>query len=415
VRDTELYRQLLGLVEPWAVTGVELSVKGQKVDVFVGHAKGVHFACPECGAELPVYDHSEERAWRHLDSCGFTTWLHARPPRVGCPTHGVRQVSLPWAEPHSRFTALFERLAIDVLKEADVSGACEILRISWDEAWHIMEKAVARGLAAKEHRVPELVGVDEKAARKGHNYLTLVCDLERGTVEHIAEERTQASLDSYFETLSEEELAGVKAVAMDMWQPYLASLRAHLPDADNRVVYDRFHIMKHMGEAVDTVRKREHRELQAQGLDLLTGSKYLWLYSGENLPRRHKDRFDALRAENLKTGKAWAIKEDLRYLWSYHRLGWAKKFWKRWYFWATHSRLGPVVDVAKMLSRHEQGVLNYFSAAPVTNATAEGLNSKIQTIKKMAYGFRNKEHFKTAIFFHCGGLQLYPATHGIAG
>ena len=167
MRDTELYRQLLGLVEPWQVEGVELSVKGQKVDVFVGHAKGVHFACPECGAELPVYDHSEERAWRHLGSCGFTTWLHARPPRVGCPTHGVRQVSLPWAEPHSRFTALFERLAIDVLKEADVSGACEVLRISWDEAWHIMEKAVRRGLAAKEHRVPELVGVDEKAARGG--------------------------------------------------------------------------------------------------------------------------------------------------------------------------------------------------------------------------------------------------------
>ena len=217
MRDTELYRQLLGLVEPWQVEGVELSVKGQKVDVFVGHAKGVHFACPECGAELPVYDHSEERAWRHLGSCGFTTWLHARPPRVGCPAHGVRQVLLPWAEPHSRFTALFERLAIDVLAEADGSGACEILRVSWDEAWHIMEKAVARGLAAKEHRAPELVGVDEKAAREGHNYLTLVCDLERGTVEHIAEERTQASLDSYFETLSDEELAGIRAVAMDMW------------------------------------------------------------------------------------------------------------------------------------------------------------------------------------------------------
>ena len=133
------------------------------------------------------------------------------------------------------------------------------------------------------------------------------------------------------------------------------------------------------------------------------------------MPERHKDRFAALRAESLKTGRAWAMKEDLRHLWAYHRLGWAKRFWKRWYFWATHSRLGPVVDVAHMLARHEQGVLNYFNAAPVTNAAAEGLNSKIQTIKKMAYGFRNKEHFKTAIFFHCGGLQLYPATHGIAG
>jgi transposase len=100
-------------------------------------------------------------------------------------------------------------------------------------------------------------------------------------------------------------------------------------------------------------------------------------------------------------------------LWNYHRLGWATKFYTQWFFWATHSRLEPVIAVAYMIKRHLYGVLNYFSAASITNAAAEGLNSKIQTIKKMAYGFRNKEHFKTAIFFHCGGLPLYPATHGI--
>ena len=176
--------------------------------------------------------------------------------------------------------------------------------------------------------------------------------------------------------------------------------------------------MKRMVEAVDTVRKREHRALQAEGLDLLTGSKYLWLYSQENLPERHKQRFAALRATNLKTGRAWAIKESLRALWHYHRLGWARRFYKHWYFWASHSRLASIIDVARMINRHLTGVLNYFATAPITNATAEGLNSKIQTIKKMAYGYRNREHFKTAIFFHCGGLQLYPdhpLTHGNPG
>ena len=172
--------------------------------------------------------------------------------------------------------------------------------------------------------------------------------------------------------------------------------------------------MKHMGEAVDTVRKGEHRALRAQGLDILTGSKYLWLYSEENLPERHKQRFATLRQANLKTARAWAIKESLRWLWSYRRAGWARRFWKQWYFWATHSRLKPVIEVARLIHRHLQGVFNFFSYR-VTNAVAEGLNSKIQTIKKMAYGFRNPEHFKTAIFFHCGGLQLYPATHGNPG
>lgn len=415
MRDIEFYAQVLGLVDPWFVDDVDLSVAERRVDIFVSHHEGRQWPCPTCKAELPLYDHAEERAWRHLDTGGFPTWLHARPPRVKCPSHGVRQVHLPWAEPRSHFTHAFERFAIDVLKETDVSGAANILKASWDECWGIMSRAVARGQAAKEHLVPALIGVDEKAARKGHSYLTLVYDIAGGTVEYIADDRKQTSLDPYFEAFSPEERAGITAVAMDMWEPYINSVKAHLVDADNKIVFDRFHIAKHMGEAVDTVRKREHRALRAEGIDTLTGSKYLWLAAEANLPEKHKATFRSLKALNLKTARAWAIKESLSVLWRYHRLGWATKFYQQWFFWATHSRLQPVIDVAYMIKRHLYGVLNYFSAARITNAAAEGLNSKIQTIKKMAYGFRNREHFKTAIFFHCGGLQLYPATHREAG
>ena len=409
MRDVELYRQLLGIEAPWGVQRVDLSVAEQTVAVVVGHARGVRWPCPVCARPLSVYDHSEQRAWRHLDSCGFTTWLKARPPRVDCPEHGVRQVALPWAEPHSRFTALFERLAIAVLQETDISGAGEILRISWDEAWHLMERAVARGQARKAKRVPELIGVDEKSARKGRQFLTVVCDLEHATVEYIAEDRKASSLGGYFETFTAEELGHIKAVATDMWEPYISSVQTHLPDGANKIVFDRFHIMNHMGSAVDTVRMQEHRLLRRDGVNLLAGSKYLWLYSQENLPEIHKQRFATLRAANLKTARAWAIKDGLRVLWDYHHPGWARRFWKQWYFWATHSRLRPVAEVARMLARHLNGILNYFSAARITNAAAEGLNSKIGTIKKMAYGYRNKQHFKTAIFFHCGGLDLQPA------
>ena len=184
MRDVELYRQLSGIERPWKVERVELSVTEQKVEVLVKHPRGVRWPCPECGLELAGYDHSEARAWRHLDSCGFGTWLQARPPRVDCPAHGVRQVRLPWAEPHSRFTALFERLAIDVLGETDISGACEILRISWDEAWDLMERAVAGARPENNRGCPQLIGVDEKAIRKARKYLTLVCDLERASGVH---------------------------------------------------------------------------------------------------------------------------------------------------------------------------------------------------------------------------------------
>lgn len=415
MRDIELYRHLLGLQSPWTITEVKLELEEQRVHIWVDHPGATLFPCPECGVLAPVYDHSEERVWRHLDSCQFTTHLHARPPRVCCPEHGVRQASMPWSEGHSRFTALFERFAIDVLQETDVLGATRILRVSWDEAWRILDRAVERGLLAKQARVCRRIGVDEKAAAKGHDYITVVCDLESGTVEHVALDRKKESLDSYFQGLSSEQLAGIEAVAMDMWKPYIQSTKAHVPDAAEKIVFDRYHIMTHMGGAVDAVRKRENRDLSAEGKDTLKGSKYLWLYAGENLPERHRERFERLKALHLKTGRAWAIKEALRELWRFRRRGWAKRHWDRWYFWATHSRLKPVVKAAQTIKRHLPNIMTFFSHR-ITNAASEALNSKIQRIKKMACGFRNREHFKTAIYFHSGGLELYPkVTHAKPG
>jgi len=414
MQDTELYRYLLGIEAPWMVRKVQLDLINQRVDIWVDHAEDLRWPCPECGTLVPLYDHAMERAWRHLDSCQFMTFLHARPPRINCQEHGVRQVRLPWAEAKARFTLLFERLAIDVLRESDILGATRILRISWDEAWHILERAVERGLMAKEKRICSRIGIDEKSVGKGHTYMTLVCDLDTSTVEYISEDRKQTSLDGYFEGLSYEQREGIKAVALDIWDPYIASVKAHLPQAEDKIVFDRYHLMTHMGKAVDDVRKKEHRALKQMGNETLTGSKYLWLYGEENLPEKHEQRFSVLKQMNLKTARAWAIKESLRDLWSYTRKGWASHHFTKWYFWATHSRLEPVIETARMIHKYLHNVLTYFTH-PITNAVAEGLNSKIQTIKKMAYGFRNREHFKTAIYFHCGGLQLYPITHSIPG
>jgi transposase len=414
MRDTELYHHLLGLEAPWEVSRVELSLDDGRVDVFVEHPKGTRWSCPECERTLPTYDHADEREWRHLDTCQFLTYLHARPPRVECPTHGVRQVALPWAEPMSRFTILFERLAVDVLHACNVQRAGQLLHKSWDETWHLMERAVARGQAAKPLAVPVHLGVDEKSAGRGQDYVTIVSDLDAGTVEYLADERRQASLDGYFERFSDEQLAGIKAVGMDMWEPYAASVRAHLDDADAKIVFDRFHIMKYLVQAVDTVRKGENRALMAAGDKTLAGSKYLWLYSQERLPERHQDRFATLRDGDLKTARAWAIKENLRFFWDYKRKGWAEKHWKAWYFWATHSRLSPVIAAARTLKRHLAGLLSFFEHR-ITSAGAEGLNARIQAIRVSARGYRNRTNFKTAIYFHLGGLNLYPATHSSPG
>jgi len=407
MQDTGLYEYLLGITAPWTVSRVTLDVQGQRVDVWAEHAGGVRWACPECAQGLSLYDHVEERTWRHLDSCSYRTYLHARIPRVACPEHGVVQIRIPWAEPQARFTRLFERLAIDVLRECSITGASHILGLSWDEAWHLMERAVERGQRRKATRTIRHLGVDEKAAAKGHRYLTLVCDLEAGTVEYVGEERTRESLAAYYRQLSPEQRAAIEAIAMDMWEPYIQATRAQVPDAEEKIVFDRFHLMGYLGKAVDTVRKQEHRERLAQGDETLKGTKYLWLYSRENVPASRRLEFQALRRLNLKVGRAWALKETLRELWEYRYPAPAFRFWRRWYFWATHSRLLPIRDAAATLKRHLTNILTYFRHR-ITNAVSEGLNSKIQAIKKMAYGFRNVAHFKTAIYFHCGGLNLYP-------
>ncbi len=407
MQDTALYQHLLGLKSPWRVGRVELNMKEHCVEVWADHADDAVWACPTCARELPLYDHATPRTWRHLDSCQYQTHLHARIPRVDCSQHGVVQVTVPWAEPRARFTRLFERLALDVLRQCDVTGATKILGISWDEAWGMMARAVRRGQERKMAKTVRTIGVDEKAVAKGHRYLTLVCDLEEGTVEHIADDRKQESLAGYYRSLSPHQLAGIEAVAMDMWVPYLQATRAWVPEAASKIVFDRFHVMGYLGKAVDTVRKQEHRELLAAGDGTLTGSKYLWLYSQENVPLKRREEFDALRRKALKVGRAWALKEAFRHLWAYvyPASGW--KFWKRWYFWATHSRLAPMRQAAQTVHRHIENILTYFQH-PVTNAMSEGLNSKIQKIKNMACGFRNIENFKTAIYFHCGGLDLYP-------
>ena len=180
MQDTALYQYLLGLKSPWTMSRVNLNVEEQCVDVWAEHPKDAAWECPHCTKTLSLYDHAEERTWRHLDSCQFQTYLHARIPRVECPEHGVVQVKVPWAEPRSRFTLLFERLAIDVLSQCDVSGATRILRISWDEAWGLMQRAVTRGRARKTARLVRQIGVDEKAIAKGHRYMTLVCDFDEG-------------------------------------------------------------------------------------------------------------------------------------------------------------------------------------------------------------------------------------------
>jgi transposase len=325
------------------------------------------------------------------------------------PPHGVKQVAVPWAEPGSQCTAWFERLAIDILRECSVTGAAGLLRLTWDEAWGIKERAVARGLRRRTHDVGPHLGVDEKAIAKGHRYLTGVADLAPSRVLYLAEDRKQERLDGFWATLTPEQWDGIEAIAMDMGEPYIQSTRAHVADANSKIVFDKFHGAKHLHEAVDRVRRAEHRTLKQADDTRLTGTKYLWLMRPTDMTAEQRATFRTLQHTDLKVARAWALKERFRQFWEYVSPGAAQTFFARWFWRATHSRLAPMAAVAKLIRRHLPNVLTDLQHG-ITNAGVEALNATIQWVKKTARGFRNVEHFKTASYFHCGGLDLYP-TH----
>ena len=302
---------------------------------------------------------------------------------------------------------LFERLAIDWLKAASQTAVAKHLGLSWDEIHGIMDRAVERGLARREAEPLKNIGVDEKAFTKGHNYLTIVNDLERSRVWYVAEERRESSLDGFWPTLTEEQKNGIEGVAMDMWDPFVNSVRNHLPDADQKIVFDKYHIAGHLGEAVDRVRREERKNPTVEGDDRLLGTKYLWLRNPANFTDAAWDAFKALRESTLKTARAWALKESAMSLFDYVYQGAAERHFKWWYNWATHSRLQPIIDVARTLKSRLGNILTYLKHR-ITNATSESINAKIQWVKYTARGFRNKHNFKTAIYFHCGGLDMAP-------
>ena len=407
--DSELqkhYAQLLGIGSPWEVKTVELKLEQKKVEIELGWQWGAAAKCPECGRECSIHDCAPERTWRHLDTMQFTTLIRARTPRANCPAHGVKTMSVPWAAPQGRFTLLFERFAVEVLlASATVSQACELLGIGWDTAQEIMRRAVERGLERRQLEDLKHLGMDEKGFKRGQSYITLLTDLDESRVLDVVEERTAEAADQLWDTLSSEQKQAVEAVAVDMWEPFIQTIQKQVPDAD--IVHDKFHVSKYLGEAVDKVRRQEHKELMAQGDQTLKGTRQLWLYNPQNFSPDQAEEFSALKDLQLKVARAWAAKELFSKFWEYQAEGWARRFFKDWFGWVSRSRLTPVVEVAQMLKRHLDNLLTYLKHH-ITNAVTEGLNSKIQSLKSAARGFRNFRNYRIRILFFCGKLNLYP-------
>ena len=402
----EFYAKSLELRAPWKVVDVKIDGEARQVRIRVECARGEVWGDPETDGRAEIKDW-EERTWRHLDTCQFETIIAARVPRLLLKSGRTLTVSVPWAAPRGRFTLAFEGHVIELLQQCRTArGAARLARITDDAVDGVMRRAVERGLLRRELEPPILIGFDEKAIRKGHKYATILTDVAEGRVIDLVEERTAEAALGLLRGLPEGSSGSIQAVAMDMWPAYIGAVTEALPEA--AIVFDRFHIKKHLNEAVDKVRRQEHRQLSAAGNLSLTGTKYLWLRRHEDLRQRAAAQFRSLLVQDLQTGTAWALKENFDRFWKYTSLAWAMKFLWDWVETARATQLTPLAKAADLIEKHAEGILNYLMH-PITNAAAEGINSVIQSLKHAARGLPRFESFRIRVLFFLGKLELKPA------
>lgn len=364
--------------------------------------------CSGCGKKRPGYDTLPERRWRHVPLWGIPVILICRPRRVECPKCGIVVEQVSWSAGKSTLSVPLIVLLSSYARLLAWQEVARLFAVSWNTVADAVASAVEYGLENRDTDGVGAIGIDEISRRKGHRYLTMVYDLSNMRLLWCGEGRDKAALRAFFKTLSPEEKRAIKTVCCDMWQPYIDVVEEELPHATQ--VFDKFHLIKHLSEAVDQVRREEARELRQESPETLKRTRYIFLKNHENLTDKQQVRLADLEKLNLKINRAYLLKEAFRNLWDYRYPAWAESYLDQWIWWATHSRLEPMRNFAWMVKRHKEGILNYFRAR-VTNASVEGMNRKAKVVSQRAYGYRTVPTFQTALYHVLGGLPMPETTH----
>lgn len=397
-----IVRKTLG-IKSHGVKWVEESSDGLRVHLDVH--RGRRLPCSACGTLGRVRDRLAVRSWKHVPLWGIPVTLTYAPARVACLACGkVKVEAIPWSEGKCRLSKGLVWLLSFYCKLLPWKQVAQLFGVHWNTVAAAVRQAVDYGLAHREMGGVLYIGIDELSRRKGHVYVTNVYDLQKKRLLWSDEGRGHATLRAFFEEHGEALKQGVKGVCCDMWQPYIDMVKEHWPDAP--LVLDRFHIMQQLLRAVDEVRREEARQLKKTNPELLKRTRYLWLKNPERLTDNQRSRLGYLEKLNLRSNRAYLLKESFREFFEYKHKGWAKRFLKKWFWWATHSRLKPMRDFAWTLKRHEDDILNYFETR-IDNGAVEGMNNKAKVVSHRSYGFRTANTYITALY-HCLGKLPEP-------
>ncbi len=398
--NNDLFQLALGITSPWFVAASTFDGAKKRLDIGVDFKAGSRFACPDCHADgCPVHD-TAEKTWRHLDFFQHQAFLTARVPRISCTKCGVKQINVPWARKGSGFSLLFEALAMTLVAHMPVAAAARLVgehdtRL-WRIVFHYVKAAVARMDLADLRRVC----IDETAAKRGHDYITLFVDIDQRRVAFVADGRDADTVRQFADHVDahNSDASRIKEVCIDMSGAFIKGVTENLTEAT--ITFDKFHVMQLMGRAVDDTRRVESKVRPE-----LKGSRYVWLKNEQNLSSGAKETLVALSKLHLKTARAYQLRCAFQEVYAQPTRGWAELMMDKWDSWAMRSRIEPIKAVAKTIRRHRDGILAWFDSR-IANGLIEAINSLVQAAKARARGYRNRETLKAMTYLIAGKLDL---------
>jgi transposase len=310
---------------------------------------------------------------------------------------------VPWARRWERVTQALAQAVALLAKKLSFKEVAEYFGLDWKVVAAVVKRVVEEGLKLRKVKTLHILGIDEVSRKKGHRYLTLVYDLERGKLLWVGLDRKQETLDEFFRWLGKRRARTLQAICLDMWAPYLASVQHHAPQAT--LVFDRFHVVQHLNRALDEVRRAEVRRLAHQeGIDLKK-TRFILLKNPWNLTPKEHRRLSHLLKLNLPIIRAYYLKEEFQRFWDYLQEKRAQAHLKQWLWWATHSRLQPLIEFARLVKEHLPGLLAW-TKLRISNGALEGMNNKVKLVSHRSFGFRKPDYFIAAIYHCCADLPL---------
>lgn len=353
---------------------------------------------------IGVHSVRKEREWQDLSMRKSRLILRYRPRRVECPRCGVRVEAVPWAEPWARVTRALSNAVARLARELSWQGTARQYGLNWKTVAGIVKRAVRYGLKNRKRPPVHVIGMDDVSRRKGQVYLTVVYDLERRVLLWVGEDRTEEAVKKFFtEEMGRRRCSTLQVVCMDMWACYANLVREHAPKA--QILFDRFHIVKHLQEAIDEIRRSEMRRLTGQKKVTFKRTRWLLLKNPWNLTGEQKERLSTLVRWNTPIVRAYYLKESFQLFWEYRQPQRAQDYLRKWMNSAMRSRLEPFKKFVRMLRSHLDGILPW-TKLRLSNGAVEGMNNKIKSISHRSFGFRSAQYFIAAIYHCCARLPL---------